>query len=81
LDQLGIASLNVNKKSHNQTLANGNQLADQGTYTKTDGSTGNMGDVNFEEDAFHREFTDEVVIADNVKDLPDMQGAGKVRDL
>ncbi|MEB0165421.1 hypothetical protein QN360_21215, partial [Glaciimonas sp. CA11.2] len=81
LDQLGIASLNVNKKSHNQTLANGNQLADQGTYTKTDGSSGNMGDVNFEEDAFHREFTDEVVIADNVKDLPDMQGAGKVRDL
>ncbi|MGZ9710282.1 hypothetical protein ACXX82_05655 [Glaciimonas sp. GNP009] len=81
LDQLGIASLNVNKKLHNQTLANGNQLADQGTYTKTDGSSGNMGDVNFEEDAFHREFTDEVVIADNVKDLPDMQGAGKVRDL
>ena len=40
-----------------------------------------MGDVNFEEDAFHREFTDEVVIADNVKDLLDMQGAGKVRNL
>ena len=81
LDQLGIASLNVGHRNNTQSLANGNQIASTGTFNKTDGTVGNMGDVNFVEDTFDSEFIDPITIADNVKDLPDMQGAGKVRDL
>jgi len=81
LEKVGIASLNVAKKSNNQTLGNGNQLADSGTFTRTDGRTGNMGDVNLVEDAFHRQFTNAIVVTDDVRKIPDMQGTGKVRDL
>jgi Ca2+-binding RTX toxin-like protein len=87
LAQAGITSFNVNKTAHSQVLANGNQIADLGTFTRTDGSSGDMGnvsqmaDINLAEDTFHREFTDSIPLAEGVAALPDMQGSGKVRDL
>ena len=81
LDQLGIVSLIVGKKNNLVSLANGNQLADQGTFVKADGKMGAMGDVNFSENTFHRQFTENIVVAESVRLLPDMQAAGKVRDL
>ena len=72
--ELGIASLNVASVKHNQLLANGNQIADTGTYTKTDGSTGTAGvtagmaDINLAVDTFRRTFTDIIpVTAQTVK--------------
>jgi trimeric autotransporter adhesin len=65
--------------------SNGNQLADLGSFTKTDGSSGTMGevkgsvaDINLATDTFHRQFTDHL---DTSANLPDMQGSGAVRDL
>ncbi|HJV83347.1 MAG TPA: calcium-binding protein [Burkholderiaceae bacterium] len=87
LNQLGIAAINVAKTLNNQTLANGNQIADLGSFTRIDGSTGamgdvsTMGDVNLAEDTFYREFTDHIPIAEGVDLLPEMQGSGMVRDL
>lgn len=82
-----IASINVTKTANSQTLPNGNQLADLGTYTKTDGSTGvlgevtgDMADVNLADDTFHRSFPN-VLDTTSVASLPDMQGSGAVRDL
>ncbi|MDD2684574.1 MAG: hypothetical protein PHY62_00255 [Gallionella sp.] len=43
LSSLGIQSFNVANITHSQQLANGNQLADLGTYTRTDGSVDGMG--------------------------------------
>lgn len=40
LGSLGIAGLNVASTSHAQTLANGNELADLGTFIKADGQVG-----------------------------------------
>ena len=40
LGSVGIAGLNVASTSHSQTLANGNQIADLGTYIKADGQVG-----------------------------------------
>ncbi len=87
LNQLGIASINVGSTVHSQTLADGNQIADLGTFTRVDGSsgttgevTGNLGDINLAQDTFHRQFTthpDTSVVAS----LPDMRGSGAVRDL
>jgi hypothetical protein len=87
LDALGIAAIDVARTANNQTLANGNQIADLGTYTRSDGSVGttgavagNLADVNLAGDTFHRQFTD-TLDTSAVATLPDMQGSGAVRDL
>jgi len=87
MDEAGIVSFNVSSIANSQTLPNGNQIADLGVYTKTDGSTGTMGDVgqladvNLADDTFHREFPDYIPPAEGVESLPEMKGSGKVRDL
>ena len=87
LGQLGIAGFNTAKTANSQTLADGNQIADLGSYTRADGSTGTMGevstmaDINLAQDTFYREFTDAIPLAEGVGALPEMQGSGQVRDL
>ena len=87
LSSLGITSFTVGKTANSQTLADGNQIADLGSYTKADGTQGTMGevsqmaDVNLIEDTFHRIFPDQIPLAEGVAELPEMQGSGKVRDL
>ncbi|MGA8006290.1 MAG: calcium-binding protein [Burkholderiales bacterium] len=87
LSSLGITGFNVAKTSNNQVLADGNRIADLGSYLRTDGSTGTMGDVgqmadiDLGEDTFHRTFTDQVPLAAGVSALPNMRGSGLVRDM
>ena len=87
LQQLGIVSINVSSIEHNQPLANGNRIADLGTYVRSDGTEGTVGethgsaDVDLAENSFYREFPDQVPIAEGVTDLPSMSGSGRVRDL
>jgi hypothetical protein len=87
LGQAGIASIKVVSSAHSQTLANGNEIADLGTFTRSDGSTGTTGeitgrlaDINLANNPFYRQFTDTLDTA-AVADLPDLQGSGAVRDL
>ena len=86
LASLGIASLTVAKTANSQLLADGNQIADLGTYTRTDGSTGTtgevgtLGDINLVSDTFHRTFPD-TLDTSAVASRPDRQGSGLVRDL
>ncbi len=87
LGQLNIASINTGSTANSQTLPDGNQIADLGTYTRTDGSsgttgevTGNLGDINLAQDTFHRQFTTHPDTS-AVASLPDMRGSGAVRDL
>lgn len=87
LDELGIASFNVDRTAHSQMLPSGNQMADLGTFTRTDGTTGSTGapqamaDINLALDIFHRTFVTPVPLSFAAQSLPDMQGSGKVRDL
>jgi len=87
LDALGIASINVGASKNSQVLANGNQIADLGTFTYADGSTGSTGvtggmaDINLAVDTFHRTFTDTVPSTPLSEGLPDMVGSGLVRNL
>jgi Ca2+-binding RTX toxin-like protein len=87
MTQIGVASFNVAKTQNLTTLSNGNQIADLGFYTKTDGSTGTMGDVtqladvNLAQDTFHSQFTDSIPLKSGITSLPEMKGSGKVRDL
>ncbi|MFZ3019434.1 MAG: VCBS domain-containing protein [Gallionella sp.] len=87
LSELGIESFNVASIEHSQLLANGNQIADTGSYTRTDGTTGTAGvtagmaDINLAVDTFHRTFADTIPLTAAAQALPDMQGSGVVRDL
>jgi len=72
LDQLGITGINVGATQHSQVLPNGNQIADKGTFTYADGSTGSTGltggmaDINLAVDTFHRTFADRIPANDDV---------------
>jgi VCBS repeat-containing protein len=88
LEELGIAGFHVAKEENTQVLANGNAVADLGSYIKTDGSegmmgevTGNMADIDLIDNPFYREFSDTIPLTEQAKTLADMQGSGNVRDL
>ncbi|BBB67688.1 hypothetical protein UNDYM_3435 [Undibacterium sp. YM2] len=87
LDQVGISSFSVAKTANSVFLANGNQIADLGSYTRADGTRGTVGeagqvaDVNLAEDTFNSKFTDHITLVAGVELLPDMQGSGQVRSL
>ena len=77
LASLGIAALNVGDTSHSTVLANGNRIADIGTYVKTGGELGSLGetaqsaDVDLAVDTFHSQFSDPLDTG-SVASLPDM---------
>ena len=87
MEQAGVAGINVANIENSQTLPNSNQIADIGTYTKTDGTINKVGtvsqmaDVNFAVDTFNREFTDTIPVSAEVEILPEMNGTGLCRDL
>jgi Ca2+-binding RTX toxin-like protein len=87
LADVGIASINVSKTSHNAELQNGNVVADVGTYTRTDGTSaaagdaGQLGDIALATDPFNSQFTDTLPLSDEAAALPQMQGSGMVRSL
>ncbi|HFC8009535.1 TPA: iron-regulated protein FrpC, partial [Neisseria meningitidis] len=56
LEELGIQSLDLAYKDVNKNLGNGNTLAQQGSYTKTDGTTAKMGDLLLAADNLHSRF-------------------------
>ena len=68
-------------------LANGNQIADLGSFTYADGrtgsagTTGGMADINLAADTFHRTFTDTIPVTPEADALPEMRGSGMVRNL
>ena len=71
LAALGITGLNVASTSHSQTLANGNQIADLGTYIRSDGQVGTLGqtaDVNLAVDTFTSQFADTLPVREAVND-------------
>ncbi|MDR0775317.1 MAG: hypothetical protein LBE81_01575 [Azonexus sp.] len=97
LSQAGIASINLTSTATNTTLAGGNVLTAKGTYTKTNGQTGeigefetsgettdengNTGNLDLANNPFYRQFTDAIPLSEAAAALPDLHGAGMARDL
>jgi hypothetical protein len=81
LDELGISGINVAKTNTTQTLADGNTIKGTGTYTKTDGTTGQTADVNLKVDTSNQQFANTITISPEAAALPDMNGSGLVRSL
>lgn len=80
LSTLNISAINLTKTTNNQSLTNGNQLLDTGIYTKTNGSTGRLGEVNLGADSFNSQFTDSLDTTSTAA-LPEMRGSGLVREV
>ncbi|NOZ53777.1 MAG: hypothetical protein GXP08_11700, partial [Gammaproteobacteria bacterium] len=82
LDDLGIASLSTDgTRDVNTNLGNGNSILNEGTFTRTDGSTGTMADLALQEQTVYREFTDNVTITSEAAALPNVVATGPLRDL
>ncbi len=88
LTEAGITAINVAKTENSQPLANGNLLADIGSYVRNDGSEGGVGsvsaeigDIDLSENTFYSEFADSIPLTEEAQALPDMNGSGQVRSL
>ncbi|WP_200384611.1 putative Ig domain-containing protein [Rhodocyclus tenuis] len=81
LADAGIVSLNLAHSLKNKGLANGNVLAREGSFTRADGSTGGMGEFRLATDTFNTRFASEITVPETLKTLPNIGGAGNVREL
>lgn len=81
LAEAGIVSLNLANTLKNQNLANGNTLSREGSFTRADGTTGGMGEFRLASDTFDTKFAEAIEVPEELKALPNMQGAGNVREL
>ena len=81
LQALGIQSLNLEHQENSKDLGNGNRLTHIGNYTKTDGTTGEMGDVEFAANRLYSRYTDTIELTPEQLKAPNLQGLGRLRDL
>ena len=81
LDEAKVKALNLANKNTDRDLGNGNSLAEEGTYTDSDGNEKQMGDLNLAADHFHSRFSDSVPLTDEQQQAPNLRGSGHVRDL
>ncbi|ACB93000.1 calcium-binding protein [Xylella fastidiosa subsp. fastidiosa] len=85
LSSLGIASITLTPtNTEDVDLGNGNLIDNRGTYTRTDGRTGVVGDLQLGLEHFYRDYSgakEQVTVTDAAAALPHLTGSGAVRDL
>jgi Ca2+-binding RTX toxin-like protein len=81
LAEAGIASINLNSVVNRRDLGNGNVQTDAANFTRTDGSVGAAANLDFASNAFYREFGDSIALTSEAARMPNLRGAGMVRDL
>jgi hypothetical protein len=81
LTDAGIVSLNLANTLKNQRLGNGNTLSREGSFTRADGTTAAMGEFKLATDTFDTKFSEPIDVPEALKTLPNMGGAGNVREL
>ena len=81
MQALGIQSLNLDHVAESKDLGNGNRLTHIGSYTKTDGTTGEMGDAVFAANNLYSRYTETVELTAEQMVAPNLQGIGRLRDL
>ena len=81
LDALGISSINLTATAANITDASGNTQTLAGTFTKTDGTIGEIADYNLQIDSTYSIPAAWVTIPEDIAALPDLQGYGNVYKL
>jgi Ca2+-binding RTX toxin-like protein len=80
LDELGIASISLQTTTDGNTI-NGNTVSETATFTKTDNSTGTIGDVWFGNSTYETVDMRPEVLPNWLTQLPGMRGYGEVTGL
>nr|QIM10433.1 hypothetical protein PlAlph_3250 [uncultured Alphaproteobacteria bacterium] len=82
LEQAGIESINLKYDYQKEADENGNLEIQQGTFNRTDGTTGKVSDVWFDVDGTNTILDESnITISDSIKNLPDIKGWGNVYSL
>ena len=81
LEQAKVQSLNTQFRNTNRSLGDGNTLAQEGSYTTTDGQTRQMGDLLLANDPLFSRFNDHVELTAEQLQNPNLSGIGRLRDL
>ncbi len=81
LSELNIQSLNTSQTASSTLLAGNNLLTEIGSYTKTDGTTQTMGDVNLVEDNLFTEYKNKIAVSEEIAELPNLNSYGRLRGL
>lgn len=80
LAQLGISSINLSASSSSQTIA-GNSVKLVSSYTLTNGTTREIGDVYFQQSPTLTKSDTQVTLTPDVLSLPEVPGCGSLIDL
>lgn len=81
LDTFGITGINLSYTNTNTSDSQGNTLVQSGSFTKTDGSTGQAGGFQFNRDTLYTIQEDYLAVTPDIAALPDLRGYGNVYDL
>ena len=82
LEQAGIESINLGYEYQKEQGENGNLEIQQGTFNRTDGTSGKVSDIWFDTDGTKTLLNEEnITIPDSIKDLPNIEGWGNVYSL
>ncbi len=81
LEQAKVRSLSTQFRNTNRSLGDGNTLAQEGSYTTTDGQTRQMGDLLLANDPLFSRFNDHVELTAEQLQNPNLSGSGRLRDL
>jgi iron-regulated protein frpA len=81
LEQAKVQSLSTSFRNTNRILGDGNTLAQEGSYTTTDGQTRQMGDLLLTNDPLFSRFNDHVELTAEQLQNPNLSGIGRLRDL
>ena len=81
LEQAKVQSLSTTFRNTNRSLGDGNTLAQEGSYTTTDGQTRQMGDLLLANDPLFSRFNDHVELTAEQLQNPNLSGIGRLRDL
>ena len=81
LDELGIKALNLANNNVNSTDANGNIISRVGSYEKTDGSVGTMGEYLLNRSTTDTINDEWIKVPETLASLPDVMGFGNVHSL
>ena len=81
LDELNIASIDLNFKPINHDLSGDSIEADTSHYSTATGQNRTISDINFSYDPYFRQFTDKVTLNEEQQKQVNCKGSGNVRDL
>lgn len=81
LEDAGISSIGLTTTETDITDENGNKQFARGTYTKSDGTTGTFGEFLFDTDVTVSTASEILEETEEIAELPDIDGSGKVYSL